>query len=258
MVRGLDRFASHFTGYEDQYVLIGGMALILSMEEAGLQARATKDLDIVLCLEVLEPTFVNAFWKFIELGAYEKRERGDGKRVFYRFQKPQNSAFPQMIELFSRKPNALTLAEGQYLTPIPAGGEAESLSAILLDADYYAFLHERKGIVQSIPVVDTLGLIALKAHAWLQLSEQKRNGGKVDSKNIDKHRNDVFRLYQIVDPAKRVGAPMQVRRDMGLFLDALDPKLDLKPYGLIGIEVTEVVRVLKVVFNIVTDAVRSV
>ena len=34
MVRGLDRFREHFAGYDDCYVLIGGTAATLAMEEA--------------------------------------------------------------------------------------------------------------------------------------------------------------------------------------------------------------------------------
>ena len=36
MVRGLDLFRSHFPGFEDQYVLIGGTACYLAMEDARL------------------------------------------------------------------------------------------------------------------------------------------------------------------------------------------------------------------------------
>lgn len=55
MVKGLDVFRGHFAGYEDQYVLIGGTAATLAMAEAGLEFRATKDLDIVLHIEALIP-----------------------------------------------------------------------------------------------------------------------------------------------------------------------------------------------------------
>lgn len=48
MVRGLDVFREHLAGHADQYVLIGGTAATLAMEEAGLEFRATKELDIVL------------------------------------------------------------------------------------------------------------------------------------------------------------------------------------------------------------------
>ena len=48
MVIGVDRFRAHFAGHEHQYVLIGGAACELIMDEVGLDFRATKDLDIVL------------------------------------------------------------------------------------------------------------------------------------------------------------------------------------------------------------------
>ena len=35
-------------------------------------------------------------------------------------------------------------------------------------------------------------LIALKARAWLDLTEREKRGEKIDSKTIKKHKNDVF------------------------------------------------------------------
>jgi len=54
MVKGLDLFREHFRSYADRYVLIGGAACELALGEAGLDFRATKDLDIVLCLEAID------------------------------------------------------------------------------------------------------------------------------------------------------------------------------------------------------------
>ena len=78
MVRGLDRFKDHFQGYEDNYVLIGGTASSLAMEEAGLRFRATVDLDIVLCVEALEADFVRKFWEFVRAGNYQNRQKSTG------------------------------------------------------------------------------------------------------------------------------------------------------------------------------------
>lgn len=44
MVRGLDIFRDHFASHVDQFVLIGGTAATLAMEQVGLPFRATKDL----------------------------------------------------------------------------------------------------------------------------------------------------------------------------------------------------------------------
>jgi hypothetical protein len=48
MVRGMEVFREHFADFADCYVLIGGAACDLLMEEAGLLFRVTKDLDIVM------------------------------------------------------------------------------------------------------------------------------------------------------------------------------------------------------------------
>ena len=54
---GLDVFREQFAGHADQFVLIGGMAAPLAMEEAGLDFGASKDLDFVRHIEVLSPSF---------------------------------------------------------------------------------------------------------------------------------------------------------------------------------------------------------
>ena len=61
MVEGLDRFKEHFADHTGQYVLIGGVACALAMEEMGQSFRVTKDLDIVLCVEALDAAFAEAF-----------------------------------------------------------------------------------------------------------------------------------------------------------------------------------------------------
>jgi len=61
MVKGLELFKKHFTPFKHTYALIGGVACMLSMEKAGLDFRATKDLDIVLFVEALSSTFAATF-----------------------------------------------------------------------------------------------------------------------------------------------------------------------------------------------------
>ncbi len=137
MVKGLDLFREHFVSFKDQYILIGGAACDLLFEEFGAEFRATRDLDIVLCLETLDQRFTEAFWTFVEAGGYEMRERSSGRPEFFRFQKPKDPNYPFMLELFSRKPDVLSIPVGQHVTPIPLGEESSNLSAILLSDDYY-------------------------------------------------------------------------------------------------------------------------
>lgn len=49
MVRGIDKFREFFTGYEGNYVIIGGTACEMHEEIYAQTPRATKDIDIILC-----------------------------------------------------------------------------------------------------------------------------------------------------------------------------------------------------------------
>src|SRR5271154_6124515 len=195
MVRGLPIFREHFRRFEGAFILIGGAACHEWFAAEDLEFRATKDLDMVLVIEVIEPAFVAALRKFVADGGYEIRQRTqDGPPILYRFAKPTNPDFPAMLELFSRKPEQIDLGEGQEIVPIPAGNDVHSLSAILLDENYYSLIVNHHRTQEGVAVADATALIPLKAHAWLNLTQRKEHGEKIDSKYIDKHRNDVFRL----------------------------------------------------------------
>ena len=244
MVRGLGIFQEWFAAYADQYVLIGGTAASLTMEEAGLTFRATKDLDIVLHVEALTPAFGEAFWKFIEAGGYDIRQASDtGKPIFYRFQTPADDRYPVMVELFARAPDGLHPTEGSQLTPIPLDESVASLSAILLDESYYAFIMAGRREVSGLPWVGEDRLIPLKAIAWLDLTARKEQGAKVDAKVVRKHLNDVLRLSQLLAPATRIPLDKKICDDMTRFLTLVgaDRYIDPKALQLGNIAVAELV-----------------
>lgn len=231
MVKGLDVFQHWFAKHNDQYVLIGGTAATLAMEEAGLEFRATKDLDVVLHVEALTPQFGQTFWRFIEAGGYAIRQASEtGKPIFYRFQKPSDASFPAMVELFARAPEGLEIAEGSKLTPIPFDEALSSLSAILLNDAYYAFIMAGARDSAGLRWIGEDRLIPLKAVAWLELTARKDEGEAIDSKDVRKHLNDVLRLSQLLAPDTRVALPEQVAADLSRFLDALraDDSIDPK------------------------------
>jgi hypothetical protein len=229
MVKGLDLFREHFRDYADRYVLIGGTACDLILNDIGVQFRATKDLDIVLCVEALDAEFANAFWDFVKSGEYTIQERGDGEKRFYRFQKPLVEGYPAMLELFSRIPDALTVVEGSHLTPIPVDEEVSSLSAILLDEVYYGWIHRGRRVIEGVPVVGPEYLVPLKAKAWLDLSARSQDGEKIRSGEFKKHKNDVYRLHQVIPPDTRLNPHDDIVRDMSDFLDQMaTEEVDLK------------------------------
>jgi hypothetical protein len=252
MVVGLDRFRKHFADFADQYVLIGGTATFLVLDEAGLDARMTRDLDIVLCVEALDSVFVKAFWTFVQAGGYQNRQRSTGKKVFYRFDKPADLSYPARLELFSRNLADLLLKDGSHLTPIPMAEDVSSLSAILLDSDYYEFLHARKRNIEGVPVVGEECLIPLKARAWLDLTARKKAGEHIDSRDIKKHRNDIFRLYQLLRPDLHIEIPESIKADIGQFFTELkqQPEPDLKSIGIRGVQFSEIVQTICNIYGI--------
>ena len=232
MVKGLEIFRRHFEGYADQYLIIGGTACDIAMEELGEKFRATKDLDIVLCIEALRPDFVQVFWDFIRLGAYSQRQKSTGKKLFYRFSHPGDESYPFMLELFSRTPEVLSHTVTGRLTPIPMEEDVSSLSAILLDDDYYNFIVEGRTLTKGVSILAPPYLIPLKTKAWQDLSERQQRGETISMTDIKKHQNDVFRLFRILNPDQPLLLPEELKENMRIFLATmLHRKVELKPFG---------------------------
>lgn len=221
MVKGINLFREHFRAFEGSYILIGGAACDLWFTSQGLTFRATKDLDVVIIVEVTDSKFVAEIRQFVDDGKYEIRERTQGgPPVLYRFAKPGNPDFPSMLELFTRRPEGIYLGGNQEIIPVAAGAEVHSLSAILLDETYYSWIREHHNTEDGLPFANATSLIPLKAHAWLDLTARKQAGDKVDSKDIDKHRSDVFRLAATLPGEAGPSVPDTIRTNLTQFLDA--------------------------------------
>lgn len=218
MVKGLDLFRERFRAFESAFVLIGGAACHEWFAAQGAEFRPTKDLDIVLIVEMVDPAFVTALRTFIAEGGYTIQEKSEGVPVLYRFAKPENPEFPFMLELFSRKPDGIELGDGQSIVPIPAGADQHSLSAILLNDTYYSLIQNHNLTPDGLPFADATALIPLKAHAWTNLTQRKAAGENIDSKNIAKHRNDVFRLAATLPGEPGPELPAPIIADLNKFL----------------------------------------
>jgi hypothetical protein len=218
MVRGLDLFRQRFREFEGSFVLIGGAACDEWFGSLGLAFRATRDLDIVLIIEVLVPEAVRGLRTFIAEGGYEIRQRSTGTPVLYRFAKPTKAEFPFMLELFSRRPGGLELGLDQEITPIRAGADHHSLSAILVDDDYYALIQTHQTVRDGLRVATATSLIPLKARAWIDLTRRLAEGQKIDSRDIAKHRNDAFRLAGTLPGQPGSQLPAAITDDLAAFL----------------------------------------
>lgn len=217
MVTGIDSFKEWFKGSEEQYAIIGGTACDILMTEEGLDFRATKDIDLVLIIEAVDANFGKKFWE---------------------------------IELFTRKLDTIQLPEDAVLTPLPMDEDISSLSAILLDDDYYEFLKQGKVTVDGVTVLDAAYLIPFKAKAWMDLTDRKAAGEHVDSKNIKKHKNDVFRLTELIDSTAKVVAPQGVYADIQEFVQRMkNENVDIKQLGLVGRTKEKILKELKAMYE---------
>ena len=203
-------------------MLIGGAACDEWFSRLSMTFRATRDLGIVLILEAVNADFVAALRGFIDEGGYAIRERSEGgPPVLYRFSKPKDERFPAMLEIFSRLPEGITLAEDQTIIPIPTGADRHSLSDILVDADYHALIRQQRETRDGLAFATATALIPLKAKAWLDLSARSQLAGEtVDARDIAKHRADVFRLAATLPGDTTAELPGPIRADLAAFLAA--------------------------------------
>lgn len=251
---GLDTFANHFKDHTDQYIVIGGAACDDLFEGQGLGFRATKDIDLILVVEALNDSFFEQFWNFILEGKYERNEAAE-KKQYYRFINPQTADFPVQVELFIRKPDVIRETEGMRFTPIPTDEDISSLSAILMNDNYYTFTinqSEKSGILHR---ASDVALICLKAKAFLDLSKRKADGERVDSKHIKKHKNDVFRLAAVLPGDRSIQLPDNIRADITAFIARMEENLPdtapmLKAMGIGTLKAEDLIGQLKLTFNI--------
>lgn len=250
MVKGIQTFIKHFLQYTDQYVLIGGSACDMLMDEAGLEFRSTKDLDLVLCTEALNDEFVKHFWDFVHKGGYQIKQKSNGDRCFYRFIRPTNSDYPFMLEILSKKPDILGDRSPGDIVPMTINEEIISLSAILLDEDYYNFILSQRNEVDGVVIASPACLIPLKMRAWLDLTERRKNGEHVQSSDINKHKNDVFRLSQLLPGQPLSNIPKAIADDVKLFIEAMQSEdVDLRQLRIINTSKSEILDQLIIVFT---------
>ena len=231
MLMGMESFREKFKEFSDCYTVIGGAACDILMTEADLDFRATKDIDMILILEDRSEEFATVFWEYIKEGNYRCGWKNNEDMHFYRFTEPK-VGYPVQIELFSRMPGYhLSIVEG--IIPIHVGDDASSLSAILLNDDFYDFMMEGRKIINDIGILDAEHIIPFKMYAWLDLKQRKEAGEHVNEKDLKKHKNDVFRLLQIVPMGTKIQSSGLVKESIIKFLaDVKNEELRFKSMGL--------------------------
>ena len=252
-VVGIELFREALKGHEDSYVLIGGSACDLLMEAQGVRFRATKDLDIVALTQGDDVGFARALWSFVKDGGYEPWKGSDEHLHFYRFVEPKIATYPHMIELFARHPEFKLADEESEIAPLPFDEDVSSLSAILLDDDYYQFVLEGLTDIGGITILDAAHLIPLKMKAHIDLKAKHAAGMHVNSADLKKHRKDVFRLLQLISTEERIELTPKLIIDAQSFMETtLEPGFRIDQLS-IGIELEDARNMLKSIYGLHDD-----
>jgi len=225
MVKGIKVYKEYFKEFTNNYVLIGGAACDERLEDAGLSFRVTKDLDIILVVEALDDAFIEKFWQFIKDGSYKIQEKGQGRRILYRFKDPEKQDFPFQVELFAKDLGLEGLSRKTKLTPIPVNDELSSLSAILMNDDYYHFTLDHSKIMDEMQLANPEALICLKAIAYMDNKKRREEGANINRRDVIKHKNDVFRLALMLAPENTFKLPETIKTDMLAFANTVKNNL---------------------------------
>jgi PleD family two-component response regulator len=103
---------------------------------------------------------------------------------------------------------------------------------------------ERSVIEDGIHRANNEALICLKAKAYLDISERIANGSKEDSKQLRKHKGDIFRLAVMLAENDVFELPGTIKKQMQTFADSiasgLPDKTVFKTMGMGSISVEKV------------------
>lgn len=236
MVRGIEKFREALKDYSDNYVIIGGTACDVVLNGTDMRPRATDDIDMILVVENMTAEFAAAFWKFIKEGEYKngKRRRGEDKKPVYELYRFEDGkvGYPVKIELLSRHSDLLGEPSGFHIEPIPAGEDVSSLSAIMMDEDYYKLTVKNSFVDNGLRFATPIALICLKAKAYLNLLEERGNGRAVNTKDIKKHRNDVLKLVATTAFDDPISVTKEIFDSIGAYVSKVEETLTDNPKSL--------------------------
>ena len=121
--------------------------------------------------------------------------------------------------------------------------DLSSLSAILLEDDYYNYTISQSRVEDGIHYASPDSLICLKAKTFLDLTKRKNNGESIDSRNIKKHKSDIFRLATLYSSEESIVVPDSLKQDLNNFVESvkndLPNKSMFKDLGLPNVDVDE-------------------
>ncbi len=259
-VYGIERIREFLGEFKNCYVIIGGTATNINLDDSALEGRVTHDIDMIMVCEAITPEYLSHFWDMIRAGGYEPGEINTPtgpKRTFYRFINPKDKTFPKYIELFCRVPETIDVPEDIHIVHISSEDDSlSSFSAIMMDDDYYNFAVSHTIESQGVQILDKFSLTVLKAKAYISNLARKQAGEKVQQDDIDKHKKDVYRISFLLDEQnERITLPESIKKDMRQFIqtvreNGINTKALAKYMGVTEILLEEFFTKLQIVFNL--------
>jgi len=243
---GLSHFQDYCKDFAEEYVVVGGFATIMLLDrELEGHGKATFDIDLVL-LTTTSKAMTKKNKQYILEGEYTIQKGNKDQYHYYRFIEPKKPNFAKEIELFASNENDLELDDTQRIIPIDPEEGLYSLSAIMLDPEYFNMI--KNNVVKDLraPCTNTQATIMLKMSAFRDLKE---NG----SKKWKKHRSDILKLSLLLTGEEKIEFVGRMKDDFDSFISHLETEVDNKTIATItkpfGVKREEVIEVLKQVFR---------
>lgn len=219
---GLSHFQEYCKDFDEHYVVVGGFATVMLLdEELGEgHGKATFDIDLVL-LTNNSLELSQRIKQYITDGKYDIQVGEKDQYKYYRFNNPKEENFAKEIELFASNENKLKLDEGQRILPIDPKEGLYSLSAIMLDPEYFEMIKSNINRSGAAPCTNTQATIMLKMSAFYDLRKR-------EDKKWKKHRRDILKLSLLLTGEEEIKLTGRMKEDFNSFIQHIEEELDQK------------------------------
>lgn len=126
--------------------------------------------------------------------------------------------YPEQIELLSKPDESIGTPADHHIEYMETGEDYSHLSAIILDRNYYDYLNAHFTVVDGIRYASADSLICLKALAYVNLTQEKRSGKRVNDDDIKKHRRDVLMAVSSLPVGEQYQVGESIRKTLDDFL----------------------------------------
>jgi len=242
---GLSHFEEYFREFKDDYVVVGGFATLMLLDRhLERHGKATHDIDLVL-LTSSSIEMAQQIKRYISEGKYTIQKGKKDAYLYYRFLNPEIEGFAKEIELFASDEQSLKLEDNQRIIPIDPEEGLYSLSAIMLDKEYFEVIKKNIDHSHQVPCTNTIATIILKISAFYDLKNRGDDKWK-------KHRRDIIKLVLILTGEENMPLEGRMIQDFNLFMEhieQLNDKMVKQITGLNGISKDDIVEVLHGVYG---------